>query len=79
MLFVDGYLDVAVLQPSPNSYRKIRFSTFRPQEEMIAHLEKLRKFYEVDLFLGDYNFGTRQLDFNMYFEYNFVRFYPYEK
>ena len=78
-LFVDGYLDVTVLQPAPNSYRKIRFSTFRPQEEMIAHLEKLRKFYEVDLFPGDYNFETGQLNFNMDFEYDFVRFYPNEK
>ena len=24
-LFVDGYLDVTVLQTAPNSYRKIRF------------------------------------------------------
>ena len=80
-LFLDGYLDVAILQPGPNNNleNKIRFSTYRPEEDVIKHLDKLRKYYKVDLFTGTMDFDKGKIDHIMPYDYDYVRIFPDEK
>ena len=80
-LFLDGYLDVPILQPGPNNNleNKIRFSTYRPEEDVIKHLDKLRKYYKVDLFTGTMDFDKGKIDHIMPYDYDYVRIFPDEK
>lgn len=50
-LFLDGYLDTTILPSTPNNNVKIRFSTYRPREEVLKHIDKLRTYYDIQSFL----------------------------
>ena len=80
-LFLDGYLDVPILQPGPNNNleNKIRFSTYRPEKDVIKHLDKLRKYYKVDLFAGTMDFDKGKINHIMPYDYDYVRIFPDEK
>lgn len=78
-LFLDGYIDTTILQPAPNSNVKIRFSTYRPREELLKHLDKLRAYYDVQMFPGFMNFETGKIYHNMPENYDYVRLVPDEK
>ena len=80
-LFLDGYLYVPILQPGPNNNleNKIRFSTYRPEEDVIKHLDKLRKYYKVDLFTGTMDFDKGKIDHIMPYDYDYVRIFTDKK
>lgn len=78
-LFLDGYLDTTILQSTPNNNVKIRFSTYRPREEVLKHIDKLRTYYDVQMFPGFMNFDTGEVKHTMPYDYDYVRLFPEEK
>lgn len=80
-LFLDGYLDVTILQPGQNNNldNKIIFSTYIPKEEVLRHLERLRKQYNVEVFPGIMNFDTVEIEHFMPYDYDYVIIFPEEK
>lgn len=78
-LFLDGYIDTTILPPAPNSNVKIRYSTYRPREELLKHLDKLRAYYDVQMFPGFMNFETGKIYHTMPENYDYVRLVPDEK
>lgn len=78
-LFLDGYLDTTILPPTPNNNVKIRFSTYRPREEVLKHIDKLRTYYDVQMFPGFMNFDTGEVKHTMLQDYDYVRLFPDEK
>ncbi len=78
-LFLDGYIDTTILPSAPNSNVKIRFSTYRPREELLKHLDKLRAYYDVQMFPGFMNFETGKIVHTMPENYDYVRLVPDEK
>lgn len=78
-LFEDGYIDATILPPAPNENVKIRFSNYRPREEVINHIEKLRYFYDVSMFPGFMNFDTGEFKHTMPEDYDYVRLFPANK
>lgn len=78
-LFLDGYLDTTILPSTPNSNVKIRFSTYRPREEVLKHIDKLRTYYDVQMFPGFMNFDTGEVKHTMPYDYDYVRLFPEKK
>ena len=77
-LFLDGYIDTTILPESKNNNVRIRFSNFRPREEVIQHIEKLKAYYDVQMFPGVMNFDTGKIIHTLEYNYDYVRIFPEE-
>ena len=77
-LFLEGYIDTTILPESKNNNVRIRFSNFRTREEVIQHIEKLKAYYDVQMFPGVMNFDTGKIIHTLEYNYDYVRIFPEE-
>lgn len=77
-LYEDGYIDKS-FDLKDGKYEPIRFSKYLDEDKVKEHLDKLNKYYKVDLYYAKYNRITNVLDSSIPYNVKTVRMFPKNK
>ena len=77
-LYQEGYIDKS-FEINDGKLEPIRFSKYLDKDKVQEHLEKLNKYYKVDLYYGKYNKLKGMLDIKLPKDLKVVRVFPKNK
>ena len=77
-LYFNGYIDRSEYALFGNVIGTLRYSEYRPLEEVWQHLLRLREFYDVKFYEATYNLKQQVFRFRTYFNKTIVRTFPME-
>ena len=77
-LYEEGYIDKS-FDLKDGKYEPIRFSKYQDEDKVKEHLDKLNKYYKVDLYYAKYNKITNILNSSIPYNVKTVRMFPKNK